>query len=110
MARPDPDRVAVAQLQGAAKRYARTGQVSEADALAELAEICEGLDAPALLAEAAGILLGACRQPEEQPAAEKAAGLLRNAGADEALIPQWAEEGERRVERASQPPFGMRTV
>lgn len=110
MPRPDPGRIAVAQLQGAAKRYARTGQVSEADALAELAEITEGLDAPALLAEAAGILLGACRQPEERPAAEKAAALLRKAGAREALIPQWAAEGERRVERASLPPFGMKVT
>src|SRR6185437_14441036 len=110
MPHPDPGRIAVAQLQGAAKHYARTGLVSEADALAELTEICEGLDAPVLLAEAAGILLGACRQLEEKPAAEKAAGLLRKAGAREALIAQWISEGERRVEQASQPPFGMKVT
>src|ERR1700750_249681 len=110
MPRPDPDRLAVAQLQGTAKRYARTGRVSEADALAELAEICEGLDAPVLLAEAAGILLGACRREEEKPAAEKAAVLLRKAGAREGLIPQWITEGERRVEQANLPPFGMKVV
>ena len=110
MPRPDPDRIAVAQLQGTARRYARTGRVSEAGALAELAEITEGLDAPVLLAEAAGIILGCCRQEEERAAAEKAAGLLRKAGAREALIAQWIAEGERRVERASLPPFGMRTV
>lgn len=110
MPRPDPGRIAVAQLQGAARRYARTGRVTEAGALAELAGITAGLDAPALLAEAAGIILGTCRQPEERPAAERAAGLLRKAGADEALIPGWVAEGERRVERASQPPFGMKVT
>ena len=110
MPHPDPDRIAVAQLQGAAKHYARTDQVSEADALAELTEITEGLDAPVLLAEAAGILLGACRREEEKPAVEKAAALLRKAGAREALIPQWVTEGERRVEQSSQPPFGMKVL
>jgi hypothetical protein len=47
---------------------------------------------------------------KERPAAEKAAGLLRKAGAREALIAQWVAEGERRVERASLPPFGMRLL
>ena len=108
MSRPDPDRIAVAQLQGAAKRFARTGRVTEADALAELAEITAGLDAPVLLAEAAGIILGCCTQEEERPAAERAAALLVKAGAREALIAQWVAEGERRVKRASQPPFGMK--
>lgn len=107
---PDPRRVAVAQAQGAARRYARTGRVPEHEALAELTEITAGLDRPAILAEAAGIILGTRRQPEEKAAAEKAAGLLLKAGADEALVPRWAEEGKRRVERASLPPFGMKVT
>jgi hypothetical protein len=106
----DPYRLAVAQAQGAARRYARTGRVPEAEALAELAEITEGLDGSAVLAEAAGIILGCCRQEEERPAAERAAGLLRKAGAREALIAGWVEEGKRRVERANLPPFGSRVV
>ena len=34
-----------------------------------------------------------------------AARLCRLAGADEALIPQWAEEGRRRAEIRRMPPF-----
>ena len=33
------------------------------------------------------------------------AELCRMAGADEALIPQWIQEGCRRVEAATLPPF-----
>ena len=105
---PDPARIALAQIQGCARHYARHGRVSKEEALAELGEILEGRgDGPQLLAEAAGILLGGCRQPEERPAAEKAAALCVKAGADVSLIPGWVAEGKRRVERAGLPPFGM---
>jgi len=105
---PDPARIAVAQIQGCARHYARHGRVSEDEALTELAEILQGRDdGPVLLAEAAGILTGGCRRAEERPAAEKAAVLCVKAGADVSLIPGWVAEGKRRVERAGLPPFGM---
>jgi hypothetical protein len=107
---PDPARIAVAQIQGAAKRYAR-GRAGEDEALAELAEITAGRDdGPALLAEAAGILLGGQHQPEQDSQAEAAAGLCVRAGADVSLIAGWQREGERRAERAALPPFGARVI
>jgi hypothetical protein len=108
---PDPARIAVAQLQGAAKHWARYRRTSREEALAELGEILHGRDdGPALLAEAAGILLGACREPELEAEAGRAAGLLREAGADETLIPEWIEVGRQRVRDAAEPPFGVKLI
>jgi hypothetical protein len=106
---PDPCRIAVAQAQGVAWRYAH-GQLGEAGALAELGEITSGLDGGAVLAEAAGVILGACRQPEEREAAERAAQLCVEAGADEGAVPYWMMVGRERVEAAGKPPFGMRLI
>jgi hypothetical protein len=38
------------------------------------------------------------------------AELCRMAGADEALIPQWIQEGRRRAEAAKLPPFSRIVV
>lgn len=40
-----------------------------------------------------------------EPLAQCAARLCRQAGADEALIPQWADEGRRRAAAARLAPF-----
>jgi len=57
-------------------------------------------DGPELLAEAAGILLGFSEGSLDEAKAKAAAQLGRLAGADEALIARWAEEGRRRAASA----------
>jgi len=57
-----------------------------------------------LLAEVAGILEGASEGELHEPLARQAAGLCRQAGADEAAIPAWIEEGRRRRAAARMPP------
>lgn len=71
--------------------------------MAELREV--GGDRPDLLAETAGILIGASEGRLDEPRAKAAAQLRIAADADESLIPRWVEEGRRRVEAARQPPF-----
>lgn len=63
-----------------------------------------------LLAEVAGIFEGAGASEPDAARRLNAARLCRDAGADEALIPGWVEEGKRRAEQARQPPFGARVV
>ena len=63
-----------------------------------------------LLAEVAGIFEGASAGRPDEPLARQAAALCRLAGADEALIPQWAAEGRRRAQATRQPPHGGRPV
>jgi hypothetical protein len=58
-----------------------------------------------LLAEVAGIYEGTSEGELDEPLAQCAARLCRKAGADEALIPQWADEGRRRAAAARLPPF-----
>jgi hypothetical protein len=71
--------------------------------VAELREIAGGR--ADLLAEAGGLLEGAHEGEMDEPRARQAAQLCRLAGADEALIPQWIEEGRRRRAAARKPPF-----
>lgn len=103
---PDPDRLIVAGLTGAAQRHARWRELSEsetAEAVTELQEIANGRGD--LLAEVAGILLGAHEGALNEARAKAAARLCCQAGADEALIPRWIEEGRRRAANAALPPF-----
>ena len=44
---------------------------------------------------------------EYETRAQAVAELCRMAGADEALIPQWIEEGRRRVQSRRMPPFSQ---
>ncbi len=62
---------------------------------------------PGLLAEVAGLALGSAerRGPEYEARGQAVAELCRMAGAGEALIPQWTDEGRRRAEAAELPPF-----
>jgi hypothetical protein len=69
----------------------------------ELREIAG--DRPGLLAETAGLLMGASEGRLDEPRSKAAAQLCIAAGADEDLIPQWTEEGKRRAEAGRHPLF-----
>jgi hypothetical protein len=78
---------------------------------ADLAEILQGRDdGPALLAEVAGILLGAHEGQLDEARARNAAGFCVAAGADPDLVAEWAEEGKRRRAEADLPPFGLKVL
>lgn len=96
------------RLDAIAVRHARWGDLSEDQKAAGAAELREiASDRPGLLAETAGLALGTAegKGPEFEARGQAVAELCRMVGADEDLIPQWAEEGRRRAEAAKQPPF-----
>ena len=99
------DQILTAQLTGAARQYAR-GRPLTADehdaAVAALRELAAGR--ADLLAQVAGLLEGVAAGQPDEPLKRQAAQLCRDAGADEALIPQWIEEGRRRAAKARLPP------
>jgi hypothetical protein len=97
------DRLAVARLTLTARRLvARLGHRAwrwptpdeTASWVAELQQIAPGR--ADLLAEAAGVMLGAAEDTLDEPRACAAAELCRAAGADPSLIRQWTEEGRQR--------------
>jgi hypothetical protein len=99
------DRLAVARLMFTARRL--VAQLAHrawgwptpdetAGWAAELQQIAPGR--ADLLAEAAGVMLGAAEGTVDEPRACAAAELCRAAGADPALVPQWTEEGRRRAQ------------
>jgi hypothetical protein len=105
---PDHDRLIVARLDCIAQRHARWGAATEDEMTAGAAELRElAGDRPDLLAEVAGIALGASegKGPEYGARSQAVAGLCRLAGADEDAIPSWIKEGRRRAASAALPPF-----
>lgn len=110
----DPARLVIAELFGEVRHRVHLNASEDAprdEALEAVGELVAGRDdAPELLAEVAGVMLGAARWPEDQDQARRSAELLRAAGADEERIPYWTQEGKRRAERAAMPPFGSRVV
>ena len=84
----------VAQLAHRAWRWPTPDET--ASWAAELQQIAPGR--ADLLAEAAGVMLGAAEGTVDEPRACAAAELCRAAGADPALIPPWTEEGRRRAQ------------
>ena len=102
------DRLLVAQLTGTARhaRWRDLTQDEQAAAVRELRDLAAGR--ADLLAQVAGIFEGASEGRHDEPLARQAAALCRLAGADDALIPQWATEGRRRAQAARQPPHGGR--
>jgi hypothetical protein len=103
---PDPDRLLVARISGIAKRHASWREPTESEIAAAVTELREVAgDRPDLLAEEAGILIGASMGDLNEPRSRAAAQFCIAAGADESLIPKWIEEGRRRVETARKPPF-----
>jgi len=106
--RADSDRVLRAGLSGIALRHARWGGLTAAGKAAGAAELREVAgDRGDLLAQVAGLMLGSAtgKGPEYEARGQAVAELCRMAGADEALIPQWTEEGRRRAGAAQLPPF-----
>ncbi len=109
-------RIVVAQLAGAVSRHAgwkaRLTEDELAAAIAELQEITGNRpDGPALMAEVAGVGLGArAGIPLEEDKARVEARILLAAGADKSLIAGWEREGARRAARARQLPFGARLL
>jgi hypothetical protein len=82
--------------------------LTEAEKASGAAELREAAgDRGDLLAEVAGLALGSAnsRGPEYEARGQAVAELCWMAGADEALIPQWIQEGRRRAEAATLPPF-----
>jgi len=108
---PDSARLIVASLSGAAERHVNWHEPTQPEAAAAVAEFAEIIggrdDGPALLAEVAGLALGTAegKGQEYQAKARAVAGLCRQAGADENLIPAWTQEGRRRA-NAVRPPSG----
>jgi hypothetical protein len=93
---PAADRLPVAQLTGTARHHARWRDLSGDEQAAAVTELAGGR--VGLLAEVAGIIKGASEGRHDEPLARRqAATLCRLAGADDALIPQWAAEGRRRA-------------
>ena len=108
--RADSGRLLSAHLSGIALRHAPWGGLTEAEKAAGAAELREVAgDCRDLLAQVAGLALGSAgsRGPEYEARGQAVAELCPMAGADEALIPQWIEEGRRRAEAAKLPPFSL---
>ena len=101
MARAKTDRIIVAEISGIAARHARQQQLTEPareTAIAELASVAPGRGD--LLAEHAGIIIGAHEGALDEASALRAAQLCIDAGADVAQIPRWVAEGRRRARDA----------
>jgi hypothetical protein len=106
--RPQADRILVAQLTGEARFRARWRELTadeERAAVTALAELAGGR--ADLLAEVAGLLEGASEGELDEPLARQAAVLCWLAGADAEAVPAWIEEGRRRRDAASLPPFSL---
>jgi hypothetical protein len=105
---PDHDRLTVARLSAIVQRHARWRELTEAETAAAVVELRETAGGRAdLLAEVAGVMLGAHNGELDEPKAKAAAELCRLAGADEDLTPEWIEEGRRRAGTARMPPFSQ---
>jgi hypothetical protein len=102
-------RLVLAAIYGAAQRHANWHDLDDtgtAAAVDELREIVVGRDdGPELLAEAAGLLLGAHEGELDEARAMGAAQLCIAGGADKTLIPRWIEEGRRRRANARKRPY-----
>jgi hypothetical protein len=92
--KPDPDRILCARLSGTATRLARAGGPID-EAVAELRALAAGRGD--LLAEQAGIAVGAWSVRAGTADELLAAGLLVLAGADHDQIGRWIEVGRERV-------------
>ena len=107
-------RLVLARLHGTVRHHVRLNPAQDAPrdvALAAVAELVDGRpDRTALLAETAGIILGAARWPEDIDQAERSAELLKAAGADQEQILRWIAIGRQRAAAAAKPPFGARTI
>ena len=101
------DQILTAHLTGTARHHARQRPLTAGEhdaAVAALRELAAGR--ADLLAQVAGLLEGFAGGQPDEPLRRQAAQLCRDAGADEALIPRWIEEGQRCAANALRPQFG----
>jgi len=103
---PDPDRLLVAALFGTARHHARYQPPTESETEAAVAELREITSRPDLLAEVAGVLIGAHAGKLDETRAKVAAGFCVAAGADPEHLEWWVATGRERRALADQPPFG----
>jgi len=103
---PDPDRILVAQLFGTARHHARYQEPTAEETEAAVAELQAITRRPDLLAEVAGILIGAHAGKLDEARARVAAGFCVAAGADPQDLEWWVATGKERRTLADQPPFG----
>jgi hypothetical protein len=98
MATSKRDRTLLAEITGVARRLARGQALSGAEqqeAAAALSQVAQGR--ADLLAESAGLAIGAHEGNPDEARYLQAAQLCIDAGADLATIPDWIEEGRRRA-------------
>jgi hypothetical protein len=98
MATSKRDRALLAEITGVARRLARGQRLSNAEqqeAAAALSQVAQGR--ADLLAESAGLAIGAHEGNPDEARYLQAAQLCIDAGADLATIPDWIEEGRRRA-------------
>src|SRR5215467_750187 len=98
MASSKRDRALLAETTGEAARHAGGQTLSGAEqqeAAATLSQVAQGR--ADLLAESAGLAIGAHEGGQDEARHLQAAQLCIDAGADLSLIPQWVEEGRRRA-------------
>ena len=106
MASSKRDKALLAEITGVARRLAR-GQLSGAEqqeAAATLSQVARGR--ADLLAESAGLAIGAHEGGRDEARHLQAAQLCIDAGADLSLIPRWVEEGRRRAGATPSPLRG----
>src|SRR5215470_9655024 len=99
------DQALLAQITGVARRLARGPQLTGAEqqeAAAALSQVAKGR--ADLLAESAGLAIGAHEGGPDEARHLRAAQLCIDAGADVASLPHWIEEGRRRAGAASPAP------
>jgi hypothetical protein len=104
---PERDRLLVCEIQAQARHHAPRRELTadeHAAAVAALRDLAAGR--ADLLAEVAGLTEGFAEGQPDEALMRKAAELCRAAGADEALIPSWIEEGRRRWAGVGRAPFG----
>lgn len=98
MAMSKRDRALLAEITGVARRLARGPTLTNAqqqEAAAALSQVAKGR--ADLLAESAGLAIGAHEGNPDEARYLQAAQLCIDAGADLAAIPDWIEEGRRRA-------------
>ena len=98
MATSKRDRALLAEITGVARRLARGQALTGAEqqeAAAALSQVARGR--ADLLAESAGLAIGAHEGNPDEARYLQAAQLCIDAGADLTAIPDWIEEGRRRA-------------
>jgi len=98
MATSKRDRALLAEITGVARRLARGQRLTGAaqqEAAAALSQVAQGR--ADLLAESAGLAIGAHEGNPDEARYLQAAQLCIDAGADLTAIPDWIEEGRRRA-------------